>query len=214
MLSGVPDLPGSTVADKMAYFRDHHDWIRTAMVLEPRGGNLTSAAMLVPACHPGADIGVFFMEPFGYPPMCGNDTVGLVTMLIDSGQIAASGDSATVLVEATARIVDGIVRDVTFNNVTAFVTARDGKIEVPNFGIISADVACGGNFYVIADAAQFGLTLEATNTSAAITAAEQLLTAANAAIPPLTRPMTPSPGSRKFISSATTNPRPLTRGSW
>jgi proline racemase len=81
VLSGVPELPGRTVSEKTAHFRDHHDWIRTAMVLELRGGNLTSSAVLVPPCDPRADIGVFVMEPFGYPPMRGSDTVGLITKL-------------------------------------------------------------------------------------------------------------------------------------
>jgi proline racemase len=46
-LSCFPTLLGDSVAAKMQYFKAHHDWIRTAMVLEPRGGNLTSSAVLV-----------------------------------------------------------------------------------------------------------------------------------------------------------------------
>jgi proline racemase len=185
-LSGIPEVPGKTMSEKMAYFQKNHDWIRTAMVLEPRGGNLTSSAVLVPPCDPRADIGIFFMEPFGYPPMCGSDTIGLVTMLIESGRIPAAQPTTTVridtpagLVEATARVSAGVVEDVTFANVTAFVAALDAEITVDGYGSVTADIAYGGNFYVIADAAQFGLTLQAHDTAPAIAAARSLLAAAN-----------------------------------
>lgn len=189
VVSGIPDLPGVTMAEKVAYFEQHHDWIRTAMVLEPRGGNLTSSAVLVPPCDPRADIGVFFMESFGYPPMCGSDTVGLVTMLIESGRVPAHEPVTTIridtpagLVEATARVTGGLVEHVTFVNVTAFVIALDHQLTVPGYGTVTVDVAYGGNVFVIADSAQFGLTLQPHNMATAIEASQQLLAAANASV--------------------------------
>jgi proline racemase len=190
VMSGIPDIPGRTMAEKVSYFAAHHDWIRTTMVSEPRGGNLTSSAVLVPPCDPSADIGVFFMEALGYPPMCGTDTIGLTTMLIETGHISVHGDTGTVridtpagLVTATARIADGKVADVTFANVTAFVAAADTTIAVDGFGTVTADVAYGGNFYVIADARQFGVTLDSANTAPAVAAARRLLAAANRSVP-------------------------------
>ena len=189
VLSGVPPLPGETVMHKMQFFKEHYDWIRTAMVLEPRGGNLTSSAVMVPPCDPRADIGIFFMESCGYLPMCGSDTIGLVTMLVESGQIPTTGDQTVVridtpagLIEASARIVDGLVEDVTFVNVPAFVAELDAKINVGEFGQVLVDVAYGGNFYVIADARQFGLELVAENTQPAVEVARRLLAAANESI--------------------------------
>jgi len=189
VLSGVPDLSGETIGEKMSYFAEHYDWIRTAMVLEPRGGNLTSSAVLVPPCDPRADIGVFFMEACGYLPMCGSDTIGIVTMLLDSGRIRSDNGTTTVrldtpagLIEASARIVDGVVDDVTFVNVTAFVAALDVAVAVDGFGDVRGDVAYGGNFYVIADAAQFDLDLQSHNTAQAISIAGRLLAATNKAI--------------------------------
>ena len=46
--SGLPPLVGETTMEKMRYFAAHHDWIRKALVLEPRGGSLTSAVVLMP----------------------------------------------------------------------------------------------------------------------------------------------------------------------
>jgi proline racemase len=44
---------------------------------------------------------------------------------------------------------------VTFENVPAFSVYRDTVIDVPQLGQVTVDVAWGGMFYVIADAAQF-----------------------------------------------------------
>jgi proline racemase len=48
---------------------------------------------------------------------------------------------------------DGKCRKVTFRNVPAFATHLDAPIEVHGIGTVTVDVAWGGMFYVIADAA-------------------------------------------------------------
>lgn len=189
VISGIPELLGNSVMAKMLYFRANHDWIRTALVLEPRGGNLTSCAVLVPPSHADADIGIFFMEPMGYLPMCGSDTIGLVTMLIESGSIPSTDprtavriDTPAGLIEAVARTDGGLVEDVTFVNVPAFVAGLDIPLDVGRFGQVLVDVAYGGNFYVIVDARQFGLELTAEYTAPAIEVARQVLAAARESV--------------------------------
>ena len=86
VLSGVPPLLGGTVMEKMQYFAANHDWIRRALVLEPRGRGLTSGIVLLPPSRPDADVGAFFIEAHGYLPMCGSDTIATVTALIETGQ--------------------------------------------------------------------------------------------------------------------------------
>src|SRR5439155_16257648 len=53
----------------------------------------------------------------------------------------------------------GKVRAVTFRNVPAFATHLAAPVEVPTLGTVVVDVAYGGMFYVIADAAPFGFRL-------------------------------------------------------
>jgi proline racemase len=52
---------------------------------------------------------------------------------------------------------------VTFENVPAFAAHLDASIKLPQFGEVGVDVAFGGMFYVIAEAAQFGLELKPEN---------------------------------------------------
>ena len=125
----------------------------------------------------------------GYLPMCGSDTIGLVTMLIDSGSIPITGaqtvvriDTPAGVIEATATVDNGRVEEVTFVNVPAFVAALDIPLNVGDFGEILIDVAYGGNFYAIADARQFGLDLMANHTAPAVAIAHHILVAANDAL--------------------------------
>lgn len=141
VFSGIPRLAGASVMDKMQYFAADHDWIRRSLVLEPRGGGLTSAVVLVPPAHPDADIGAFFMEAHGYLPMCGSDTICAVTAMIETGQIAATGsrtpvriDTAAGLIEATAELEGDRVAGVTFLGAPAFRSLADYSLPVPGSG--------------------------------------------------------------------------------
>ena len=58
-----------------------------------------------------------------------------------------------------AECKDGKVTQVIFKNVPAFAVHLDVKVEVPHLGTVTVDVAWGGMFYVIADAAQFKLQI-------------------------------------------------------
>ena len=68
-------------------------------------------------------------------------------------------DTPAGLVEVEAEITNGKVTRVTFQNVPAFAVHLDKAIEVPQLGTVTVDVAYGGMFYVIADAAALGLRL-------------------------------------------------------
>jgi proline racemase len=68
-------------------------------------------------------------------------------------------DTPAGLVEVEAEIENNKVKRVTFQNVPAFAAHLDANVEVPNLGTIKVDVAYGGMFYVIADAAPLGFHL-------------------------------------------------------
>lgn len=166
VLSGVPQLAGATVMEMMHDFAAHHDWIRRALVLEPRGRGLTSAVVLLPPTRPDADVAAFFMEAHGYLPMCGSDTISTVTVLLETGRLPITGPQTLVrletpagLIEATARVEDGRVRGVSFVGAPAFCLLPEQKLEIPGFRMVQLDVSYGGNFYAIMDAAQFDLDL-------------------------------------------------------
>jgi proline racemase len=164
--SGVDDVPGNTMFQKMLYLKDNLDHIRLRMLREPRGYPASNCNLLLPPTIPGADAGFVIMEQVEYPPMSGTNTICVVTALIETGIIPAQNglkhlklDTPAGLVEVDAEVEDGKVLGVTFTNVPCFAVHLDTPIEVPNLGTVVVDVAYGGMFYVIADAAQLGLKI-------------------------------------------------------
>jgi proline racemase len=108
-----------------------------------------SGALLQPPCHEDADWGVVFIEVSGCLPMCGHGTIGVATVLVETGRVAVSEPETVVrldtpagLVEARVAVAGGRAKAVTIRNVESFfVGSYDGY-----------DLAFGGNFYAIADA--------------------------------------------------------------
>jgi proline racemase len=189
IVSGVPRLMGQTMMEKVDYFRNHYDWIRTALMFEPRGHGVMSGCVLTEPVHAEADIGVIYIEVGGYLPMCGHDTIGLVTALIESGQIPAREpvtrvvlDTPSGMVPTQAEVKSQRVLSVSFDNVPAFVFARDVRVQMPGLGEISVDVAWGGNFYGLVSASHCNLQLTPDHAREAIRLAQAIRRAVNEAI--------------------------------
>lgn len=189
VLSGIGRIPGATMMAKMEHMRAHMDGLRQLLMFEPRGHGVMSGCVLTEPVSEGADLGVIYIEVGGYLPMCGHDTIGLVTALVESGQIEARAPGATVVldtpsgvVEAHAAVADGRVRSVRFDNVPSFVLHRDLEVEVPGLGRIVLDVAWGGNFYGLVEAGAAGVRLEPAGAAAAIAAARAIRAAVDARV--------------------------------
>ncbi|MGW7414242.1 proline racemase family protein [Streptomyces sp. NPDC054863] len=151
---GFGVIPGATMAERRLYFAEHRDQFRTLLMYEPRGHSSMSGAILQPPTRPDADYGVLFIEVSGYLPMCGHGTIGVATVLVETGMVEVQEPVTTVrldtpagLVSVDVQVKDGAATAVTFTNVPAFSVALDRKIEVPEFGTLTYDLAYGGNFY-------------------------------------------------------------------
>jgi proline racemase len=96
--------------------------------------------------------------------MCGHGTIGVATVLVECGMVTVTEpetkirlDTPAGLVEATVTVSDGHAERVRLRNVPAFVVALDTEIEVASLGTVRYDMAFGGNFYALVDAASVGL---------------------------------------------------------
>lgn len=163
---GVLDVPGRTMFEKMKYLEQHGDDLRLRMLHEPRGYPAMCCNLILPSAHPQADAGFVIMEPMEYPPMSGTNTICVVTVLLETGMLPAREPVTELALEAPAGLIrvraevsDGKVTSVTFKNVPAFAVHLDVPVETPHLGTVVCDIAWGGMFYVIADAAQLGLRL-------------------------------------------------------
>lgn len=169
ILSGAPALKGKTMSERMLYMKEHHDGFRQAMMNEPRGHSVMSGAIMQEPCHPDADIGVIFIETGGYLPMCGHDTIGFCTALIEAGLIEYQEpltiltlDTPAGLVVVDIEVVNGKAKTVSFKNVPSFLY-KSVSIDVEDIGAVHVDIAYGGNFYGIISADDIGLHLNKAN---------------------------------------------------
>src|SRR5438270_9465650 len=166
IVGGVLDVPGRSMVEKRLYLEEHMDGLRKRMLREPRGYPGLCCNLVLPPTHPRADAGFVIMEQTDYPPMSGSNTICVTTVLLETGMLPMHEPITELVLEAPAGLIEvraecanGKVRNVTFRNVPAFAVHLDTPLEVPHLGTVSVDVAYGGMFYVIADAAALGLRL-------------------------------------------------------
>lgn len=167
IVGGVLDVPGRTMYDKLVYFRDKKDDLRQLVLNEPRGRASMNTNLVLPPCNPLADAGFLIMESEEYAPMSGSNTICTATVLLETGMIPMtypitnfSLDTAAGLVAISAACENGKCKSVSFDNVASFVAALDLPVSVPGLGTVMVDVAWGGMWYVLVDAASIGLKVE------------------------------------------------------
>ncbi len=155
---GVPKLKGKNIFEKREHFLQEYDWIRTGLMFEPRGHEQMSGSMIFPPENPHNDAGIIFIETSGCLPMCGHGTIGTVTFAIEEGLITPHAQGI-VRLETPAGLVmayykqndRGKVTSVKIVNVPSFLYQKNLRVESPELGELSVDVAYGGNFYAIID---------------------------------------------------------------
>jgi len=164
---GVGVIPGATMFERRMHFIEHLDHLRRLLMYEPRGHSAMSGAILQPPARADADWGVVFIEVSGCLPMCGHGTIGVATVLVETGMVEVTEPVTTIRLDTPAGLVvaevavdDGVARSVTLRNVPSFTLGLDRVVDVPGFGAVRYDMAFGGNFYAIVDAATLELEVD------------------------------------------------------
>lgn len=190
IVGGVLDVPGTTMFDKRLYLAQHADALRQRMLKEPRGYPGLCCNLILPPTTPEADAGFVIMEQTDYPPMSGSNTICVATVLLETGMLPMREPVTELVLEAPAGLIrvraecsNGKVRSVTFRNVAAFAVHLGAALEVPRLGTLTVDVAYGGMFYVIADAAALGLRLTPDEGRQIVRVGEMIKAAAREQLP-------------------------------
>jgi len=143
------------------------DSLRRLLLREPRGSVAQHANLVVASHREDCDAGFVIMEPTEYPAMSGSNTMCVATVLLETGVIPMQSPVTRLRLEAPGGPVgveaschDGRVTQVTLENVPSFADQLDVPLELAGRGTITVDVAYGGMWYAIADAAALGFSLE------------------------------------------------------
>ncbi|HGH4590930.1 TPA: proline racemase [Clostridioides difficile] len=170
VVGGIPNIKGNSMPEKKEYLEENLDYLRTAIMLEPRGHNDMFGSVMTQPCCPDADFGIIFMDGGGYLNMCGHGTIGAMTAAIETGVVPAVEPVTHVVMEAPAGIirgdvtvVDGKAKEVSFLNVPAFLYKEGVEVDLPSVGTVKFDISFGGSFFAIIHASQLGLKIEPQN---------------------------------------------------
>lgn len=154
---GGPNLKGKNMGEKRLHFLKEFDWIRKGLMFEPRGHDMMSGSILYPPSDEANDVGVLFIETSGCLPMCGHGTIGTVTIMLEeglvqpktAGKLRLETPAGLVLVEYVEE--NKKIKSVKLTNIPSFLYKENLKVECPDLGKLTVDVAYGGNFYAIVD---------------------------------------------------------------
>jgi proline racemase len=183
---GVGVVPGANMFQRRQYFVEHLDHIRQLLMNEPRGHSAMSGAILQPPTREDADWGVLFIEVSGCLPMCGHGTIGVATVLVETGMVEVAEPVTTIrldtpagLVVAEVAVSEGAATSVTIRNVPSFALGLDRTVKVAGLGQVRYDIAFGGNFYAIVELDQLGIPFGRENKQRILDAGLSIMDAIN-----------------------------------
>ena len=183
---GVAGVPGATMLDKLRHLNEQDDRLRRFTLFEPRGNAQTSVNLLVPPTRPDADAAFIVMQADRCHAMSGSNAMCVVTVLLETGmlpmrepitKIALDTPAGLVMAEATCR--DGRCQRVALQLVPSFVLHLDHAVEIAGYGTLAVDVAYGGDWFCMVDAARCGLAIRPDEARSMIELAERIKGAAH-----------------------------------
>jgi len=150
---------GLDIVAKRQFLETEYDWLRRALMQEPRGHSDMYGVFFTPAESPQADGGTIWMNSRGFMHTCGHGTIGLSTALVSQGIRPADGEITMLNFETTAGPVsaevrctpDGEVEWVRYQNVPTFMVEEGVRFELPEHGEVTADVIFCGNYFGMID---------------------------------------------------------------
>lgn len=146
--SGVPDLGSGSMSERLEVMKKDHDWLRRALILEPRGYDWLVGAVLQEPVDSGCAAGVIFFNNAGYLGMCGHGLIGVVETLAHLDRI----EPGEHRFETSVGIVSAVLhedRSVSLNNVVSYRYRKGVVVDVPGEGAITGDIAWGGNWFFL-----------------------------------------------------------------
>jgi 4-hydroxyproline epimerase len=170
-LEGGPELGAGSLAERLEHFRMHLDHYRAATVNEPRGSDTIVGALLCRSSIPDCAAAVIFFNNVGFLGMCGHGTIGLVTTLAYLGRLGPGKHR----IETPVGVVSAELhpdKRVSVHNVPSYRYAKAVQVEMPDYGVVTGDVAWGGNWFFLTE--DHGLELKLANLEALTRYAREL----------------------------------------
>ena len=184
--SGVIDIPGTTMVEKLDYMNTDGDDLRKFLVLEPRGYAQMSTMLLLPPTQPEADVAMIVLQGDKAHAMSGSNAICTVTTILETGIVEMQEPETSVVLDTPAGLVsaqavcaNGKCQSVELEMPPCYVDSTNVEVEVDGFGTIPIDIAFGGIFYALVDPAVVNLTINPDSARALVDAGSRIQRAAN-----------------------------------
>ena len=148
VIAGGPDLGTDSLAIRRERFRAEFDHFRSSITNEPRGSDALVGALLCEPVDKSCITGVIFFNNVAYLGMCGHGTIGIVATLAYLGRILPGQHRIETPVGVVEAILDE-TGEVTVANVPSYRFAKNVSVEVEGHGLVSGDIAWGGNWFFL-----------------------------------------------------------------
>ena len=186
LVSGFPVVEGRTIGDRLAYFQTHLDYVRVALMQEPRGHQGCCGAILLPPSNPDEDLSCLFVTNSGYTSVCGHVSLAIGNFLKQAS--SAETPISTVFMGTLSGTVKldcsgskNSPNAIAFENVPSFLYCET-DIYVPRIGKIPIAIGFGGNFYVLVDLKNLPVDREKVSVLEMTALGQEILNVANAKI--------------------------------
>lgn len=156
ILSGGPDLGKGPLAKRRRLFAEKFDDFRAFALNEPRGFDALVGALLCEPTDPDCAAGLIFFNNAGYLGMCGHATIGAAVTLAYLGRLAPGRHRfETPVGEVVVELHDR--NSASIDNVPSYRLCKGVRLEVEGLGLVTGDIAWGGNWFFLTDAAPCAL---------------------------------------------------------
>ncbi len=166
IIGGVPVIPGKTMPEKKEYLEKNLDYIRSTIMLEPRGHADMFGSIITQPTLEEADLGIIFMDAGGYLNMCGHGSIGASTVAVETGMVPVTEPYTNItfetpagLIKARVKVENGKAIESTITNAPSFLYKSSLEFNIPDFKKIKVDIAFGGSFFILVNSEEIGIEI-------------------------------------------------------
>lgn len=154
------NVRGASMKEKQEVIKKDYDFLRRALMLEPRGYSAMTGAIVTYPVTDGADFGLIFMDASGYLDLCGHAIVGAATAAFELSWVKPDKqkiafDTVPGSVNVTVKYKDSKVIESTMQD---FASYSFGEMTFEFEGKrLTVDIAYSGNIFAILNALDFNI---------------------------------------------------------
>ena len=100
IVDGFPKLEGNSVLEYRNFVKENYDYLRKALMHEPRGHADMYGCILLPPNDDDGDFGILFLHNEGYSTMCGHAVIAISVLAVEMGWVDKIAPETHIKIDA------------------------------------------------------------------------------------------------------------------